>query len=90
MISQICPLPIILYNVPGRTASNITAETTLRLANDFENIVAIKEASEDLVQIETIINDRPNGFLVLLFCVLFFTDLRLTIFCFFLVFFLIN
>ena len=65
MISEACPLPIILYNVPGRTSSNILANTTLRLANDFENIVAIKEASGDLVQIEKIINDRPNNFLVL-------------------------
>jgi len=65
MISEACPLPIILYNVPGRTSSNISANTTLRLANDFENIVAIKEASGDLVQIEKIINDRPNNFLVL-------------------------
>ena len=48
MIAEVCPLPIILYNVPGRTASNISAETTLRLANDFENIVAVKEASGDL------------------------------------------
>ena len=45
MIAQACPLPIILYNVPGRTASNMEAETTLRLANDFKNIVAVKEAS---------------------------------------------
>ena len=65
MISEACPLPIILYNVPGRTSSNISANTTLRLANDFEIIVAIKEASGDLVQIEKIINDRPNNFLVL-------------------------
>ena len=65
MITEACPLPIILYNVPGRTASNISAKTTLRLANDFENIVAVKEASGDLVQIEKIINERPNGFLVL-------------------------
>ena len=65
MISEACSLPIILYNVPGRTSSNISANTTLRLANDFENIVAIKEASGDLVQIEKIINDRPNNFLVL-------------------------
>ena len=65
MISEACPLPIVLYNVPGRTSSNISANTTLRLANDFENIVAIKEASGDLVQIEKIINDRPNNFLVL-------------------------
>ena len=65
MISEACSLPIILYNVPGRTSSNISANTTLHLANDFENIVAIKEASGDLVQIEKIINDRPNNFLVL-------------------------
>lgn len=65
MIAEACPLPIILYNVPGRTASNISAETTLRLANDFGNIVAVKEASGDLLQIEKIINERPNGFSVL-------------------------
>ena len=65
MIAEVSPLPIILYNVPGRTSSNISAKTTLRLANDFKNIVAIKEASGDLFQIEKIINDRPNSFLVL-------------------------
>ncbi|MDC0204415.1 4-hydroxy-tetrahydrodipicolinate synthase [Flavobacteriales bacterium] len=65
MISQVCPLPIILYNVPGRTASNITVETTLRLAHDFNNIVAIKEASGDLDQIMKIIKNKPNGFMVL-------------------------
>ena len=65
MIAEACPLPIILYNVPGRTASNISAETTLRLANDFENIVAIKEASGDLDQIEKILQKRPKDFLVL-------------------------
>tara|TARA_B100000809_G_scaffold13182_1_gene12019 strand:- start:307 stop:1179 length:873 start_codon:yes stop_codon:yes gene_type:complete len=65
MIAEVCPLPIILYNVPGRTASNITAETTLRLANDFENIVAVKEASGDLQQIAEIIEKRPSDFLVL-------------------------
>ena len=51
MLSQACPLPIILYNVPGRTASNMEAETTLRLANEFENIVGLKEASGDMDQI---------------------------------------
>ncbi|MDA9776078.1 4-hydroxy-tetrahydrodipicolinate synthase [Flavobacteriales bacterium] len=56
---------IILYNVPGRTASNMTAETTVRLANDFKNIVAIKEASGDLNQVMHIINNRPNGFLLI-------------------------
>ena len=65
MIAEACPLPIILYNVPGRTASNISAETTLRLANDFEKIVAVKEASSDLAQIEKIIQQRPKDFLVL-------------------------
>ena len=54
MLSQASPLPLILYNVPGRTASNISAETTLRLCNDFENIVAVKEASADLTQIKKI------------------------------------
>ena len=65
MISKTIDLPIIIYNVPGRTASNITAETTLRLANDFGNIVAIKEASGDLHQIEEIISKRPDNFMVL-------------------------
>jgi 4-hydroxy-tetrahydrodipicolinate synthase len=65
MIAEVCPLPIILYNVPGRTASNITAETTLQLANDFDNIVAVKEASGDLAQIEKIMKERPKDFLVL-------------------------
>jgi 4-hydroxy-tetrahydrodipicolinate synthase len=65
MISEVSPLPIILYNVPGRTASNIAAETTLRLANNFKKIVAIKEASGDLDQIEKIIKGKPKDFLVL-------------------------
>ena len=65
MIAEVCPLPIILYNVPGRTASNITSETTLCLANDFDNIVAVKEASGDLQQIAEIIEKRPDNFLVL-------------------------
>lgn len=64
-VSKASPLPIILYNVPGRTASNMSAETTLRLAADFENIVAVKEASGDLDQIAAIIQHRPAGFLVI-------------------------
>lgn len=64
-VSQSSPLPIILYNVPGRTSSNMTAETTLRLAHDFENIVAIKEASGSLDQCMKIIKDRPEGFLMI-------------------------
>ncbi|MFN2455068.1 MAG: 4-hydroxy-tetrahydrodipicolinate synthase [Pyrinomonadaceae bacterium] len=59
------PLPVVLYNVPGRTASNITAQTTLRLARDVENIVAIKEASGDLAQIMAILRERPTNFRVL-------------------------
>ncbi|MAW21726.1 MAG: 4-hydroxy-tetrahydrodipicolinate synthase [Flavobacteriales bacterium] len=65
MISKNSPLPIIMYNVPGRTASNISAETTLRLASEFENIVAIKEASGDMDQIMKIIQGKPSRFIVL-------------------------
>lgn len=64
-ISKISRLPIILYNVPGRTASNISAETTLRLAEDFKNIIAIKEASGNLEQCMKIIKDKPKNFLVI-------------------------
>ncbi len=65
VLAESTELPIILYNVPGRTASNMSAETTLRLAKDFENIVAVKEASGDLDQISTIIDNRPKDFLVI-------------------------
>lgn len=65
IISQSTPLPIVLYNVPGRTGVNLSAETTLRLSKDFDNIVAIKEASGKLSQIERIISDAPKGFNVL-------------------------
>src|SRR5437016_317542 len=58
-------LPIMLYNVPGRTSSNIAAQTTLRLARDCENIVAIKEASGNLTQIMEILRERPANFSVL-------------------------
>src|SRR5207253_9628496 len=57
--------PIMLYNVPGRTSSNIAAQTVLRLANDCENIVAIKEASGNLAQIMEILRERPANFWVL-------------------------
>ena len=56
--------PIILYNVPGRTGSNITAETTVRLANDFENISGIKEASGNMNQCMQILRDKPQDFMV--------------------------
>lgn len=64
-ISEVAPVPIILYNVPGRTASNISAETTLKLANEYKNIIAIKEASGDFEQIMDILKYRPDGFKVL-------------------------
>lgn len=64
-IAQASPLPIILYNVPGRTSSNMTAETTLQLAKDFKNIIAIKEASGNLEQCMKIIKHRPKDFLVI-------------------------
>jgi len=64
-IASVSELPIMLYNVPGRTASNISAETTLRLATDFEGrIVGIKEASGNFEQVMEIIDKRPEGFLV--------------------------
>jgi 4-hydroxy-tetrahydrodipicolinate synthase len=64
-VSQASPLPIILYNVPGRTASNMLPATVVRLANDFENIVAIKEAAGDIVQAMKLIQTAPQGFLVI-------------------------
>lgn len=64
-IAKDSPLPIILYNVPGRTASNILPETVFRLANDFKNIVAIKEAAGDIVQAMRLISGTPNDFLVI-------------------------
>ena len=64
-IAKASPLPVILYNVPGRTGINLKAETTCRLAKDCENIVAIKEASGSLEQVEDIIKNKPDGFDVL-------------------------
>src|SRR5215470_3266651 len=64
-ISEATSLPIILYNIPGRTSVNMTAETSLFLANDFKNIVAIKEASGEKDQIRTIIENKPNNFQVI-------------------------
>lgn len=64
-IAEVSPLPILLYNVPGRTSSNMLPSTVLRLANDFQNIVGIKEASGDLVQAMKIIQHKPEGFLVI-------------------------
>jgi len=64
-ISEAVNLPIVIYNVPGRTSCNIAAETTLKLARDCENIVAVKEASGNLSQIMEILRGRPEGFNVL-------------------------
>ena len=64
-LAKSSPLPIILYNVPSRTSVNISSDTVLKLANDFKNIVAIKEASGDLEQIMRIIKDKPKDFLVI-------------------------
>lgn len=61
-IAQSTKLPIVLYNVPGRTGVNMTAATTLRLAHDFDNIVAIKEASGDISQMDEIIKKKPENF----------------------------
>ena len=63
-IANAVDVPVILYNIPGRTSMNMTAETTLRLANDFENIVAVKEASGDLDQVKQIVDNAPDGFYV--------------------------
>ena len=61
-IAEVSELPIVLYNVPGRTGVNMTAATTLRLARDFPNIVAIKEASGNITQMDDIIKNKPANF----------------------------
>ena len=61
-IAEATPLPVVLYNVPGRVGVNMTAHTTLRLARDCENIVAIKEASGNFTQIDDIIKNKPENF----------------------------
>ena len=64
-VAKASPVPVILYNVPGRTGVNMSADTTCRLARDFENIIAVKEASGKIDQIEQIIKNCPKDFLVL-------------------------
>lgn len=64
-VAEASPLPVILYNVPGRTGVNMTAETTLRLAHDSKNIVAVKEASGDINQMQRILDGCPEDFLVI-------------------------
>lgn len=61
-ISETTDLPIVLYNVPGRTGVNMKAETTLRIACDFKNVIAIKEASGDISQMDDIIKNKPANF----------------------------
>lgn len=61
-IAEASPLPVVLYNVPGRTGVNLKSETTVRLANDCENIIAIKEASGSLEQVDEIIKNKPARF----------------------------
>jgi 4-hydroxy-tetrahydrodipicolinate synthase len=65
MVSEHAPLPVILYNVPGRTGVNMSAETTLRLANDFKNIIAIKEASGNMEQVMYLLKHKPKNFMVI-------------------------
>ena len=64
-ISKSSPIPIILYNVPSRTGINMSPETTIQLANDFKNIISIKEASGDINQIKYILKNKPKNFDVL-------------------------
>ncbi|HSD07793.1 4-hydroxy-tetrahydrodipicolinate synthase [Flavobacterium sp.] len=64
-IAEASPIPVILYNVPGRTSSNMLPSTVIRLAKDFENIVAIKEAAGDIVQAMQLIKNKPKDFLVI-------------------------
>ncbi len=64
-VAKASPVPVILYNVPGRTGVNMSADTTCRLARDFDNIIAVKEASGKIDQIEQIIKNCPKDFLVL-------------------------
>lgn len=64
-LAEATDLPIILYNVPGRTAKNMEPETTLRLAKDFSNIVAVKEAGNNQQQYNTLLKDKPEDFLII-------------------------
>lgn len=64
-IAEASPLPLVLYNVPGRTGVNMQAATTCRIARDFSNVVGIKEASGSLEQVDEIIKNKPEGFEVI-------------------------
>ncbi|WP_034040277.1 4-hydroxy-tetrahydrodipicolinate synthase [Wocania ichthyoenteri] len=64
-VSEACPIDIILYNVPGRTSKNMEPETTLRLAKDFKNIIAVKEAGNNVSQYLQLLKNKPEDFLVI-------------------------
>ncbi|MEZ4787704.1 MAG: 4-hydroxy-tetrahydrodipicolinate synthase [Flavobacterium haoranii] len=64
-VAEASPVPVILYNVPGRTASNVLPATIIRLANDFSNIIGVKEAAGDIVQAMKLIQNKPKDFLVI-------------------------
>ncbi|MCY1635520.1 4-hydroxy-tetrahydrodipicolinate synthase [Marinifilum sp. D737] len=64
-IASASPVPVIIYNVPGRTGVNINADTTIRIANELSNVIAVKEASGNMEQIMQIIKDKPNHFMVI-------------------------
>jgi 4-hydroxy-tetrahydrodipicolinate synthase len=64
-LAEATPLPLVLYNVPGRTGVNMTAPTTLRIAREFEHVVAVKEASGNITQMDDIIKHKPAGFQVI-------------------------
>lgn len=64
-VAEVSPVPVIMYNVPGRTGVNITAETTLTLAREYPNIIGIKEASGNMLQVMDILRQRPDGFRVI-------------------------
>ena len=64
-IAEACPVPIIIYNVPGRTSKNMLPETTLRLARDFKNVIAVKEAGNNVAQYLQLLKDKPEDFLVI-------------------------
>ncbi len=64
-VAQATKLPIVLYNVPGRTGVNMSADTTLRIAHEFDNVIAIKEASGNITQMDDIIKNKPKDFMVI-------------------------
>ncbi|MFI3279671.1 MAG: 4-hydroxy-tetrahydrodipicolinate synthase [Rikenellaceae bacterium] len=65
VVAENSPVPIILYNIAGRTGVNMSVETTLRIARDFDNVIGVKEASGNLEQIYRTIDERPEGFMVI-------------------------